>query len=133
MSALAPVSPRRRRTDRLARGLLAVGTLLALVPLVLVLYYVAVGIWGLFLGIRGSGPSPGFRGAIAVAVIASLAQGGLGLLVNQPPDGQKLLDVAIPAARAPPWQRVQVFVHWAESFRQGEWSLGCSFARRCCC
>ena len=47
----------------------------------LVLYYVAVGIWGLFLGIRGSGPSPGFRGAIAVAVIASLAQGGLGLLV----------------------------------------------------
>ena len=47
----------------------------------LVLYYVAVGIWGLFLGIRGSGPSPGFRGAIAVAVIASLGQGGLGLLV----------------------------------------------------
>src|SRR5437763_1076040 len=35
MSALAPVSPRRRRTDLLARGLLAVGTPLALALLML--------------------------------------------------------------------------------------------------
>jgi phosphate transport system permease protein len=33
------VSPRRRRTDRLARGLVLAGTLIALVPLVLVVYY----------------------------------------------------------------------------------------------
>jgi phosphate transport system permease protein len=33
------VSPRRRRTDRLARGLVLGGTLIALVPLVLVVYY----------------------------------------------------------------------------------------------
>jgi hypothetical protein len=47
----------------------------------LVLYYTAVGIWGLFLGIRSSGPTPGFRGAIAIAVIASVVQGALGFLV----------------------------------------------------
>jgi hypothetical protein len=47
----------------------------------LVLYYAAVGLWGLFLGIRGSGPTPGFRGAIAIAVIASVVQGALGFLV----------------------------------------------------
>ena len=47
----------------------------------LVLYYTAVGLWGLFLGVRNSGPTPGFRGAVAIAVIASIAQGVLGLLV----------------------------------------------------
>ena len=47
----------------------------------LVLYYAAVGLWGLFLGFRNSGPTPGFRGAVAIAVIASVAQGVLGLLV----------------------------------------------------
>jgi phosphate transport system permease protein len=36
---LAPVSARRRRTDRVARGLLLAATLLALVPLVLVIFY----------------------------------------------------------------------------------------------
>jgi hypothetical protein len=47
----------------------------------LVLYYVAVGLWGFFLGLRGSGPTPGFRGAIAIAVIASVLQGALGVIV----------------------------------------------------
>ena len=47
----------------------------------LVLYYSVVGFWGLFLGVRNSGPTPGFRGAVAIAVIASIAQGVLGLLV----------------------------------------------------
>lgn len=47
----------------------------------LVLYYSAVGLWGLFLGARGAGPSPGYRGAIAIAVIASIAQGIVGVLV----------------------------------------------------
>jgi phosphate transport system permease protein len=36
---IAAVSPRRRRTDRVMRGLLLAGTLIALVPLVLVVYY----------------------------------------------------------------------------------------------
>jgi len=47
----------------------------------LVLYYTAVGIWGLFLGVRNSGPTPSFRGAIGIAVIASVLQGALGFLV----------------------------------------------------
>jgi hypothetical protein len=47
----------------------------------LVLYYTAVGLWGLFLGLRNSGPTPGFRGAIAIGVIASVVQGALGFLV----------------------------------------------------
>jgi hypothetical protein len=47
----------------------------------LVLYYIAVGLWGVLLGLRNSGPTPGFRGAIAIAVIASVAQGVLGFLV----------------------------------------------------
>jgi len=56
----------------------------------LVLYYTAVGLWGLFLGVRNSGPTPGFRGAIAIGVIASAVQGALGFLVffflRPPPD-----------------------------------------------
>jgi hypothetical protein len=54
----------------------------------LVLYYTAVGLWGIFLGVRNSGPTPSFRGAVAIAVIASVAQGVLGFLVfffGQPP------------------------------------------------
>ena len=47
----------------------------------LVLYYTVVGVWGLFLGVRNSGPTPGFRGAVAIAVIASVVQGALGFLV----------------------------------------------------
>jgi phosphate transport system permease protein len=38
-AALPPVSARRRRTDKVARVLLLAGTLIALVPLVLVVYY----------------------------------------------------------------------------------------------
>jgi hypothetical protein len=53
----------------------------------LVVYYTAVGLWGLFLGIRNSGPTSGFRGAIAIAVIASVVQGALGFVMffQQPP------------------------------------------------
>ena len=47
----------------------------------LVLYYAAVGAWGLFLGARDLAPTAGFRGAVAIAVAASVAQGLLGLLV----------------------------------------------------
>jgi hypothetical protein len=47
----------------------------------LVLYYTAVGLWGLYLGVRNWGPTPGFRGAVVIAVIASIVQGVLGFLV----------------------------------------------------
>jgi hypothetical protein len=48
---------------------------------VLVLYYTAVGLWGVWLGIRGAGPSPGFRGAIVIATSAAVVQGVVGILV----------------------------------------------------
>jgi hypothetical protein len=61
----------------------------------LVFYYAAVGLWGLYLGIRNSAPTPGFGGAIAIAVIASIVQGALGFLVfifvRPPPDTLHIL------------------------------------------
>ena len=45
----------------------------------LVLYYAAVGLWGLFLGARNEAPTPGFRGAVVIGVLGSIAQGVLGL------------------------------------------------------
>lgn len=48
---------------------------------VLVLYYSAVGIWGLVLGVRNSGPTPGFRGGLAIAEIAAIAQGAFGVIL----------------------------------------------------
>ncbi len=48
---------------------------------VLVLYFVAVGIWGIVLGIRSVGPTPGFRGSLVIAELAALSQGVLGVLV----------------------------------------------------
>ena len=62
---------------------------------VLVLYYTAVGLWGLGLGIRNTGPTSAYRGAIAIAVVAAVAQGVLGLLtlafVRQPTEGLHVL------------------------------------------
>jgi hypothetical protein len=49
--------------------------------IVLVLYYTAVGLWAVFLGIRNSGPTPGLRGAFVIAEVAAIAQGLAGILV----------------------------------------------------
>jgi hypothetical protein len=45
----------------------------------LVLYYAAIGGWGIFLGLRGRGPTPSYRGAIVISMAAAAAQGALGL------------------------------------------------------
>ena len=47
----------------------------------IVLYLSVVGVWGLILGARGLGPTPGFIGALVVAEIAAIAQGLLGIVV----------------------------------------------------
>src|SRR5207245_929169 len=47
---------------------------------VLVLYFTAVGLWGVALGVRNRGPTPSFRGAIVIAEIAAVAQGLFGAL-----------------------------------------------------
>ena len=58
----------------------------------IVLYLSVVGVWGLILGARGLGPTPGFVGALVVAEIAAIAQGlfGLVLLLFRGPPSQSL-------------------------------------------
>ena len=54
----------------------------------IVLYLSLVGLWGLLLGLRGSGPTPSFIGALVIFEIAAIAQGLLGfavLLFGRPP------------------------------------------------
>lgn len=44
----------------------------------MLLYLAALGLWGVLLGMRGSGPSPSYRGAVVIAEVAIVAQGLLG-------------------------------------------------------
>ena len=52
----------------------------------LVLYYAAVGFWGLFLAVRKSPITPGYRGALIIGVALGVGQALLGvfLLISQP-------------------------------------------------
>jgi phosphate transport system permease protein len=83
-SALAPLSRRRRTTDRVMRGVLALGTVIALIPLVAVIYYLlskGLGAWsidfftkdptGNFLGDQG-GVKSALLGTIEMVVLASV-------------------------------------------------------------
>ncbi|HEY8861756.1 MAG TPA: hypothetical protein VIN37_06690 [Candidatus Limnocylindria bacterium] len=45
----------------------------------IVLYLSIVGLWGLWLGLRGSGPTPSFIGALVIFEVAAVAQGLLGI------------------------------------------------------
>lgn len=84
MSALGELTPRRRATDKVMRAVLAVGTLIALVPLVLVIYYLlkkGLGAWswdffttdptGNFLGDQG-GVKSALLGTIEMVALAAL-------------------------------------------------------------
>jgi phosphate transport system permease protein len=84
MTALAAVSGRRRAVDRVMRGTLLVATLIALVPLVLVIWYLlkrGLGAWswdffttdptGNFLGDQG-GVKSALLGTIEMVAVASL-------------------------------------------------------------
>ena len=53
----------------------------------IVLYLTIVGLWGLWLGIRGRGPTPNFIGALVIAEVAAVAQGlfGVALLFGRGP------------------------------------------------
>ncbi|HET8567458.1 MAG TPA: hypothetical protein VFM93_00545 [Candidatus Limnocylindria bacterium] len=67
----------------------------------LVLYLTLLGLWGLFLGIRASGPTPSYRGALVIAEVAAIAQGliGLFLALQRPLDPiHALYGVALVAA-----------------------------------
>jgi phosphate transport system permease protein len=84
VSTLAPISARRRRTDAVMRASLGVATIIALIPLVLVIYYVlkkGLGAWsadffttdptGNFLGDPG-GIKSAILGTIEIVALASL-------------------------------------------------------------
>jgi len=53
----------------------------------IVLYLSIVGLWGLWLGIRGRGPTPNYIGALVIAEIAAIVQGffGVALLFGRAP------------------------------------------------
>lgn len=74
--ALAQVSARRRRTDRVMRGLLAVATVIALIPLVLVIYYLlhkGLSTWsGRFFTTDPNGNFFGFAGGIRSAILGTI-------------------------------------------------------------
>ena len=55
----------------------------------IVLYLVALGLWGIVLGIRRSGPTSGYRGALVIAEAAAIIQGlvGVAMLTRYPLNG----------------------------------------------
>jgi phosphate transport system permease protein len=88
-SALLPeVSPGRKRKDVIMRGLLMAGTGLALVPLVLIIYYLlykGLGSWsGSFFTTDPSGNFFGSPGGIRSAILGTLEIVGLATLIAVP-------------------------------------------------
>jgi phosphate transport system permease protein len=89
MSAvLAPISARRRRTDRIMRGLLVAGTVIALIPLVLVVYYLlhkGLGSWsGSFFTTDPNGSFFGNPGGIRSALLGTIEIVALASLIAVP-------------------------------------------------
>ncbi len=88
MSAIAPVASRRRRTDKTMRGVLLAGTLLALVPLVFVVYYLLKqGLGALSWSFFTSDPSGRFLGdpgGVRSAIVGTLLIVGLASLIAVP-------------------------------------------------
>ena len=76
MSAIGPVSSRRRRTDVAARVLFATGTVVALVPLALILYYLVakgIGAWSIdFFTTDPTGKFFGDAGGIKSAILGTV-------------------------------------------------------------
>lgn len=75
-AVLRPVSARRRRSDRAARATLGVATAVALVPLILVLYYLlkkGLGAWSVdFFTTDPNGKFFGYPGGIRSAILGTI-------------------------------------------------------------
>jgi phosphate transport system permease protein len=88
MSAIARVAPRRRRTDKTMRAVLLTGTLLALVPLVAVVYYLLKqGLGALswsFFTTDPSGRFLGDPGGVRSAIVGTVLIVGLAALIAVP-------------------------------------------------
>ncbi len=87
-SSLPQISTRRRVTDRLMRGVLLLATLLALVPLGLVIYYLlhkGLSTWSWqFFSTDPNGNFLGYPGGIRSAILGSLEMVALASLISIP-------------------------------------------------
>jgi phosphate transport system permease protein len=87
-SIIAPISGRRRRKDKVARGMLAVATLIALVPLVLVIYYLLQrGLGAISWHFFTSDPTGAFigdPGGIKSAILGTVEMVALATLISVP-------------------------------------------------
>jgi phosphate transport system permease protein len=85
---LAPISSRRRRTDRIMRGVLIGGTVIALIPLVLVIYYLllkGLGSWSAsFFTTDPNGNFFGNPGGIRSAILGTIEIVALASLISIP-------------------------------------------------
>src|SRR5437588_2266874 len=88
MTELVQVSARRRRKDRAMRTLLGLATVVALIPLVLILYYLfkkGVGAWsGKFFSSDPTGSFLGDPGGVKSAILGTLEMVGLATAIAVP-------------------------------------------------
>jgi phosphate transport system permease protein len=88
MTTLPAVSGRRRTTDRVARGITLALTLIALVPLVLILYYLikeGIGAWsGDFFGTDPTGRFLGDPGGVKSAIVGTIVMVALASTIAIP-------------------------------------------------
>jgi phosphate transport system permease protein len=88
LASIPQISARRRRTDKVMRSLLLIGTLVALVPLVLVIYYLlykGLSTWsGDFFSTDPNGNFFGNPGGIRSALLGTLEIVGLATLIAVP-------------------------------------------------
>jgi phosphate transport system permease protein len=88
MTTLPPISARRRRADVIMRALLGAATLIALIPLVLVIYYLfhkGLGAWsGNFFTTDPNGNFLGYPGGIRSAILGTVEIVGLAALIAIP-------------------------------------------------
>jgi phosphate transport system permease protein len=87
-TVLPPISPRRRRTDQIARWTLGGAAVLALIPLLLVLYYlIHKGIGAFSASFFTTDPSGGFLGdvgGIKSAILGTIEMVGIASLIAIP-------------------------------------------------
>ncbi|MGZ6693811.1 MAG: phosphate ABC transporter permease PstA [Solirubrobacteraceae bacterium] len=88
MTALPQISARRRRTDKVMRASLAFATAIALVPLVLVIYYLfhkGLAAWsGKFFTTDPNGNFLGYPGGVKSAILGTIEMVALATLISVP-------------------------------------------------